>query len=72
MDNISYILIISGITLIFFGLLLSIGSKFGFGSLPGDFKIESSNIKIYFPLASSIILSILLSLILYAMGKVFH
>jgi predicted MFS family arabinose efflux permease len=50
-------LVISGI-----GLLTILGVPFG--RLPGDFSVKRGNFAFYFPLATSIILSILLTLLL--------
>lgn len=57
------VLIISGIVLIVFGILFSLGNKFGIGRLPGDIVIEKENFKFYFPIITSIILSIFIGLI---------
>jgi len=40
-----------------------------FGNLPFDIKIEKNNFRFYFPIGTSIILSILMSLILYLVNK---
>lgn len=69
-------------TLIFLGLLLAlIGtalyflSRFQtnffewFGNLPLDFKVERENFKLYFPLGTSLLLSIALSLLIYLFRK---
>ncbi|MFQ6112489.1 MAG: DUF2905 domain-containing protein [bacterium] len=63
--------------LIFVGLLfLAIGVFFVFikqipflGKLPGDILIQKKNFTFYFPITTSIILSILLSVILYFLSK---
>jgi len=44
------------------GLLLMLGVPFG--RLPGDFYVRRGNFSFYFPLATSIILSIILTLII--------
>ena len=49
-----------GITAV--GLLMMVGVPFG--RLPGDISVRRGNVSFYFPLASSIILSIVLTLIL--------
>jgi Protein of unknown function (DUF2905) len=49
-----------GITAV--GLLMMVGVPFG--RLPGDISVRRGNVSFYFPLASSIVLSILLTLIL--------
>jgi hypothetical protein len=67
------LLIITGIILIIVGVLfLLLQGKTGwFGNLPGDIKIEKPNFTFYFPLATMILLSIILSLIIYFYGKFF-
>jgi hypothetical protein len=40
-----------------------------FGNLPFDFKVERENFKFYFPLGTSILLSIALSLLFYLFRK---
>ncbi|MFC2093071.1 DUF2905 domain-containing protein [Bacteroidota bacterium] len=52
------------------GILLMFFNKIPFlGKLPGDFVIKKNNLTIYFPLVTSIILSILLSLLFYFFFK---
>jgi hypothetical protein len=52
------------------GLILVLSGKISWiGRLPGDILIKKKNFTFYFPLATSILLSILLSLILYLLGK---
>jgi len=59
-----------GIFLSIIGILLILSSKVPWlGRLPGDILVKKKNFTFYFPLATSILLSILLSLILYFMGK---
>ena len=60
------LLIIAGIVCIVAGLLVTYIDKIPFlGKLPGDVLIERGNVKIYIPITSSILISILISLILY-------
>lgn len=58
------ILIFLGILLILLGLLFPLLQKIGFGRLPGDIFFKGKNFTFYFPITSSIIISILLSFIL--------
>ncbi len=63
-------IIILGIVLVVIGLLLLFAQKIPFlGKLPGDILIRKEHFTFYFPLATSIILSIVISLILYLIGK---
>ena len=60
------ILIVFGIILIGIGLLLVFLNKIPLvGRLPGDFYIRKNNFTFYFPLATSILASIILSIILW-------
>ena len=68
MNPISKMLIIGGIVLIVFGLAFA-GKLGPLGKLPGDIAIQRPNFSFYFPLATSIILSIILSLIFWLFRK---
>ena len=59
-------LIIIGVMLIIVGAILIVGSKIpGIGRLPGDILMKRENITFYFPITTSIIVSIALSVIFY-------
>lgn len=63
-------LIVAGLVLLVAGLLITAGSRYlGLGRLPGDFVVRKNNFTFYFPLATSILLSILLTLILWIFGR---
>jgi len=56
-------LILVGVFIILIGLLLSLGEKIPWiGRLPGDIIIRKKNFTFYFPLATSILISIFLTL----------
>lgn len=60
------ILILFGILLIVAGGLLLFGGKIPFlGRLPGDIRIERENFTLFFPLGTCLLLSVLLSLLLW-------
>jgi uncharacterized membrane protein YjjP (DUF1212 family) len=63
------ILIIGAIMLVLGGMMLAGGRFFGLGRLPGDILIERGNYSFYFPIVTSIILSILLTLFLYVIRR---
>ena len=52
-----------GIIFILIGLLYPYLSSLGLGKLPGDIVVERKNFDFYFPITTSIILSILISLL---------
>lgn len=63
-------LVIIGISLLAVGLLVLAIEKFaGGGKLPGDIVIKRENFTFYFPLATSIIVSIVLSIIIYIINR---
>ncbi len=66
MNSIAKMLIVMGVVLIVIGLVWQIGGKFlNLGRLPGDIVIEKGNTRIYFPIVTSIVISIVLSLLAY-------
>jgi len=59
-------LIAAGILLVAVGLLLTFGGKLNFiGKLPGDLRIERENFSFFFPLGTCLLVSLLLSLIIW-------
>jgi hypothetical protein len=66
MSGLGRILIIAGAVLLLAGLVITIGSRFlPLGRMPGDIVIRRPNFTFYFPIVTSILLSILLTLILW-------
>mgnify|MGYP003393653394 CR=1 FL=1 len=59
-----------GVFLLILGGALMLSNKIpGIGKLPGDILIERKNFTFYFPIATSILISILLSLFFWFIGK---
>ena len=65
----SRFLIVLGLTILVTGLLWPYLSRIGLGRLPGDIVIERNNFTFYFPLATCLLLSLLLSLIFWLMNR---
>lgn len=65
-------LIILGVVLVLTGLAWPWIQKIGLGRLPGDIVIQRPNFKFYFPLASSILISVVLSLVIWLFQKFFR
>lgn len=61
--------IILGIAFVAIGLLWPLIQKLGLGRLPGDIVYEKDNVKIYFPIVTSIIVSLVLSLLFWLFRK---
>jgi len=63
-------LILIGIVIVVIGLILTFGHRIPYiGRLPGDIYYRKDNFVFYFPLATSIIVSIILSLVLYFLTR---
>ncbi len=58
-------LIAIGLVLVALGLLVTLGSKLGLGRLPGDILIRGERFAFYFPLATCVLISLLLTLLLW-------
>jgi hypothetical protein len=71
MENIARFLVIGGIILILIGGGVYLAAKFGipFGRLPGDIRIEGENGSFYFPLATSILVSVILTIVLNIIAR---
>jgi uncharacterized membrane protein len=67
--NISRLLIIIGIVLVILGLAWPLIQKLGLGRLPGDIVYEKDNVRFYFPIVTSIIISLILTLIFWLFKK---
>jgi uncharacterized membrane protein YidH (DUF202 family) len=69
--SIGFVIILGGVCLIVVGLLVSSGALNWFGRLPGDIRYESENTRVYVPIVSMLIISVVLSLLLYLIRKLF-
>jgi len=71
MTDFGKLLILFGAVMIAAGLLLVLLGRahLPIGRLPGDFIYRGKNTTFYFPLATSILLSVILSLVFYVLGK---
>ncbi|MDF9800923.1 uncharacterized protein HemY [Catalinimonas alkaloidigena] len=64
------LLIIFGLIIVVIGVVVYFSDRFpSIGKLPGDIVIKRDNFTFYFPLATSIILSVIISLIFYLIKK---
>jgi hypothetical protein len=66
MENIARYLVIGGVLLILIGGVVYLAAKFGIplGRLPGDIRIEGENGSFYFPITSSILVSVILTIVM--------
>ncbi|GIV57815.1 MAG: hypothetical protein KatS3mg042_0728 [Rhodothermaceae bacterium] len=63
------ILILIGLGLALVGLLVWTGAFSWFGRLPGDLRIERPSVRVYVPITSMLLLSLLLSALLYLIRR---
>jgi hypothetical protein len=62
-------LIIMGVVLVCIGLLWPLVVKLPLGRLPGDIIIRKENMNFYFPLSTSVIISIIASILFWLFRK---
>lgn len=62
-------LIVIGLVLVAVGLVWLLGERLGLGRLPGDIVIEREGTRIYIPLATSLLVSVVLSLVLWYFSR---
>ncbi len=74
MADFGRILIIIGLVIAFAGVVILVAGRVfpWLGNLPGDFNIEGENFNIYFPLATMILISILGTILLNIVLRIFR
>ncbi len=74
MTDLARILIIIGLVITFAGVLLLIAIRYfpWLGNLPGDIRFETENFNVYLPLATMLLVSILASIILNIVIRIFR
>ena len=60
-----------GLILVVVGLVAMRGWLGWFGNLPGDVRIERGNVRVYVPIVSMLLISILLSVLSYVIRRIF-
>jgi len=71
MPDLGRLLLFFGLILVVVGLVLMVFARMNIplGRLPGDIVYRGKNTTFYFPLATSILLSVVLSVVLYFIGR---
>ncbi len=74
MQDLAKLLIVLGISIAFVGLMLWLASRYlpWLGNLPGDVRYESENVKVYAPFATMILISILGTILLNIVARIFR
>jgi hypothetical protein len=63
------LLILAGIVLIAAGIIWLVAERVGLGRLPGDIVIERGNVRIYIPLMTMLIISVVLSIVMWLINR---
>ena len=63
--------IVAGACLVVIGLLIWTGALSWFGRLPGDIRYEGEHTRVYVPIASMLLISVVLSLAAYLLRRFF-
>jgi xanthine/uracil permease len=63
------LIVIIGIVVVLIGLAVWSGALGWFGRLPGDIRIERESARVYIPLASMLLISVVLSLLMYVINR---
>ncbi|MBI3636249.1 MAG: DUF2905 domain-containing protein [Candidatus Rokubacteria bacterium] len=70
MNDLGKLLIVLGLLIALAGVLLVVFGRIPWlGRLPGDIRIERENVRFYFPLGTSILISVVLSLLFWLFGR---
>lgn len=62
-DSLGRVLIVAGVAVVVLGLLIRTGALGWFGNLPGDIRIESERTRVFIPVTSMLVVSVVLSLL---------
>jgi hypothetical protein len=65
------LIVLAGLALVVIGLVTMKGWLGWFGHLPGDIRIERSNVHVYVPIVSMLLISILFSVLSYVLRRIF-
>ncbi len=63
LSSLGKVLVVVGLAVVALGVLLVVGGSLGLGRLPGDFSWRKGNVRVYVPLATCLLLSLVASLI---------
>jgi hypothetical protein len=65
------VVIVGGLVVAFVGFIIYMGWLSWFGRLPGDIRYQSEHVRVYVPIVSMLLVSLLLSLLLYFLRRFF-
>jgi hypothetical protein len=65
------LIVLLGLVMIVVGLVAMRGWLGWFGHLPGDVRVERQNVRVYLPIVSMLLISIVLSVLSYVLRRIF-
>jgi hypothetical protein len=68
--DVGLIVVAGGVALVIIGLLIWSGGLSWFGRLPGDIRYESGSTRVYIPITSMLLVSVVLSLLAWLLRKI--
>jgi hypothetical protein len=71
-DNkpIGQLIVVIGLALVVVGLVATRGWLGWFGHLPGDVRVERENVRVYVPIVSMLLISLLFSVLSYVLRRI--
>jgi uncharacterized membrane protein len=69
--SVGVLVIVGGLFVAFVGFLIYSGALSWFGRLPGDIRYESEHVRVYVPIVSMLLISLVLSLLFYFLRRFF-
>ena len=63
------LIVVAGMVLVLIGLAVWSGALGWFGRLPGDIRIEREGMRVYIPIVSMLLISVVLSLLMYLFNR---
>ncbi len=70
--NLGPLMVVGGILIVVLGILVWAGGLSWFGRLPGDIRIERGNLRIYIPLISMLLVSVVATVVLTVLRYLFR
>jgi hypothetical protein len=72
MTHVGKIILLAGLALVAIGAIVWLLGKLGFKGLPGDIAWESGNVKIYLPIVTCLVLSVVISIGVWLVRQFLH
>jgi hypothetical protein len=69
--SVGLLVVVAGVFIVVLGLLIYSGALSWFGRLPGDIRYESGSVRVYIPLVSMLLVSVVLTVLLSLLRRFF-